>query len=394
MRVSNARFQCEKQEIRHKEYYLKIRKTGNIMTKFLSDLAAGLEPYTPGEQPKDKKYIKLNTNENPYPPSEHVMFAIEDEMTNLRLYPDPDASIARNAAADYYNKALNLQGKTVLTEENIFIGNGSDEVLALIFPTFFKGKRIAYADITYSFYPVYCALYEVDYKLLSLKDDFSIDVEEYCTGIDEDIKGILLCNPNAPTSRALTHDEVEHIIASNPDRLVVVDEAYVDFGAETVIDLINKYDNLLVCQTLSKSRQLAGMRIGLAVASKPLIDGLNAVKNSFNSYTADRLGIASCKAAFEDTEYFEETRKKIISTRERTVKELSALGFDIIPPSANFIFAKPPVHIKASDLFKQLRDKGVLVRYFAKPRIDDRLRISIGTEEEMDGLIAAVKELI
>ncbi len=364
------------------------------MTRFLSDLAAGLEPYTPGEQPKDKKYIKLNTNENPYPPSESVMFAIEDEMTNLRLYPDPDASLTRKAAADYYNKSLNLQGDGALTEKNIFIGNGSDEVLALIFPAFFKGKKIAYADITYSFYPVYCAFYEVDYKLIPLRNDFSIDVEEYCTGLDEDIKGILLCNPNAPTSRALTHDEVERIVASNPDRLVAVDEAYVDFGTESVVDIINKYDNLLVCQTLSKSRQLAGMRVGLAIGSQALIDGLNAVKNSFNSYTADRLAIVAGAAAFEDADYFDETRKKIISTRERTVEELSALGFDIIPPSANFIFAKPPAHVKAADLFGQLREKGILVRYFAKPRIDDRLRISIGTDEEMDALISAIKELI
>ncbi len=363
------------------------------MTRYLSRLAAGLEPYVPGEQPKDKKYIKLNTNENPYPPSEAVVRAIEDEVGQLRLYPDPDASAVRQAVAEYYNEALNLTGTDILTEENIFVGNGSDEVLAFIFPTFFKGKKIAFADVTYSFYPVYSALFEVPYELLPLKEDFSVDLEQYCGGLGNDIQGVLLCNPNAPTGRALTLDEVERVLDANGDKLILVDEAYIDFGAQTAAGVVNRHENLLITQTLSKSRQLAGMRIGLAIGSKPLIDGLNAVKNSFNSYTADRLAIRAAEAAFRDTEYFRETREKIIATRERIMSELASMGFDVLPSAANFVFAEPS-GIRASDLFAALREEGVLVRYFAKPRIDNRLRISIGTDEEMDRLLQAIKKIL
>ena len=363
------------------------------MTKYLSALAAGLEPYVPGEQPKDKKYIKLNTNENPYPPSEIVLEAIRSEMDSLRLYPDPDASAVRQAVAEYYNEELKLSGADVLTEDNVFVGNGSDEVLAFIFPTFFKGKKIAFADITYSFYPVYSALFEVPYELLPLKEDFSFDLEQYCGGLSGDIQGVLLCNPNAPTGRALTLEEVEHVLDANADKLVLVDEAYVDFGAQTAVSVINRHENLLITQTLSKSRQLAGMRIGLAIGSRPLIEGLNAVKNSFNSYTADRLAIRAAEAAFHDKAYFEETRRKIIATRERVTAELEAIGFDVLPSAANFIFAQPS-GISASELFAELRKEGVLVRYFAKPRIDNRLRISIGTDEEMDSLLNAIRKII
>ena len=245
--------------------------------KFLSKLALSLEPYVPGEQPKDKKYIKLNTNENPYPPSERVLSAIKEEAENLRLYPDPDASAVRTAAAQYYNRALSLTGEDLLTEENIFVGNGSDEVLALLFPAFFKGKKIAFADITYSFYPVYCSLFEVSYELLPLQEDFSFDLDQYCGGLAPDIEGVLLCNPNAPTGRLLPLKEVERILSSNEDKLIAADEAYIDFGGETAAGIVNRYPNLIVTQTLSKSRQLAGMRVGLAIASKPLIAGLNAV---------------------------------------------------------------------------------------------------------------------
>ncbi len=363
------------------------------MTKYLSKLAAELEPYVPGEQPKDKKYIKLNTNENPYPPSQAVLEAITRETENLRLYPDPDASALRKAAVGYYNQTLGLSDGDLLTEDNVFIGNGSDEVLAFIFPAFFKGKKIAFADITYSFYPVYSSLFEVPYELLPLTDDFSIDLEQYCGKINSDIGGLLLCNPNAPTGRALPLADVKRILEANRDRLVVVDEAYVDFGAETAVGLVNRYDNLLVTQTLSKSRQLAGMRIGLAIGSKPLIDGLNTVKNSFNSYTADRLAVVAGAAAFEDTEYFAETRGRIIKTRERITNELKMMGFDVIPSSSNFIFVSP-VKIAASELFSALRERGILVRYFAKPRIDNRLRISIGTDNEMDAFLKAVGEIL
>lgn len=363
------------------------------MTHFLSSLAAGLEPYVPGEQPKDKKYIKLNTNENPYPPSENVIRAIAEEAASLRLYPDPDATAVRTAAAEYYNETLKLAGEERLTEDNIFVGNGSDEVLAFLFPSFFKGKKIAFADITYSFYPVYAALFEVPYELLPLKEDFSMDVERCCGGLYKDTGGLLICNPNAPTGLALPLSEIERIVVSNPERLVVVDEAYVDFGGETAASLVNRYDNLLVTQTLSKSRQLAGMRVGLAIASQPLIAGLNAVKNSFNSYTADRLAIAAAAAAFRDREYFENTRRKIIETRRRATESLRELGFDVLPSAANFVFAEPS-GVSAAELFARLREEGVLVRYFPKPRIDRRLRISIGTDEEMDALLDAVRRIL
>ena len=375
------------------------------MSKFLSKLALSLDPYVPGEQPKDKKYVKLNTNENPYPPSQKVIDAISAASADLRLYPDPDATEVREAIAKYYNDSLDLQGDDVIDADNVFIGNGSDEVLAFVFPTFFKGKKIAFADITYSFYPVYCALFEIPYKLLPLTDDFAIDVAAYTGGgadvaaageagvIDADIEGILLCNPNAPTGRALSLDEVEAILKANSGRLVLVDEAYVDFGGETAVGLINRYENLLICQTLSKSRQLAGMRVGAAIACKDVIAGLNSVKNSFNSYTADRLGIAAAKAAFEDVAYFDETRNMIMATRERTVKDLEAMGFDVIPSKSNFVFAKP-ADMPAAELFKKLRDDGILVRYFSKPRIDDRLRISIGTDEEMDAMLASVRKIL
>ena len=364
-----------------------------MTTTFLSELAAGLEPYVPGEQPKDKKYIKLNTNENPYPPSEAVIRAIEEEAANLRLYPDPDATAVRTAAAEYYNDALQLTGTDRLTEENIFVGNGSDEVLAFLFPTFFKGKKIAFADVTYSFYPVYASLFEVPYELLPLKEDLAVDVEQYCGGLPGDIGAVLLCNPNAPTGRALQLAEVERILAANPEKLIVVDEAYVDFGAQTAAGAVNRYENLLITQTLSKSRQLAGIRAGIAVASKSLIAGINAVKNSFNSYTADRLAIAAAAAAFRDRQSFDMTREKIISTRQRIEEQLRELGFDVIPSSSNFLFVAPR-GIEAAELFSRLREAGILVRYFAKPRIDDRLRITVGTDEEMDALIREIRNIL
>jgi histidinol-phosphate aminotransferase len=370
------------------------------MTKYLSELAKSLEPYVPGEQPKDKKYVKLNTNENPYPPSQKVAEAIKSEIMNLRLYPDPDATAVRESAAAYYNKKLNLSAGDILDADNIFVGNGTDEVLALIFPAFFKGKKIAFADITYSFYPVYAALFEVEYEILPLTEDFSIDVEQYISGISSDVGGILLCNPNAPTGRLLGLEQVEKIAAANQDKLVVVDEAYIDFGGETAVSLVNRYENLLITQTLSKSRQLAGMRAGVAIGCHDLIAGINTVKNSFNSYTADRLAIAAASAAFDDAEYFDETTSKITATRTRITKELESLGFDVIPSGSNFIFAQPPAFEHSTDetdagaMFRLLREAGVLVRYFNKPRINNRLRISIGTDEEMDTFMAAVKKIL
>lgn len=363
------------------------------MTRFISELAGTLVPYVPGEQPKDKKYVKLNTNENPCPPSQAVLRAIRKETENLRLYPDPNADAAREAAAVYYNDTLSLSGDAALDRGNFFIGNGSDEILAFIYPTFFKGRELAFPDITYSFYPVYASLFEVECRILPLKEDFSLDLEAMMP-LSEGTAGLLLCNPNAPTGKAVGLEVIRSILEANRDRLIVVDEAYVDFGAETVVGLVNEYDNLLVTQTLSKSRQLAGIRSGLAIGCHELIRALDTVKNSFNSYTADRLAIAATVAAFEDRNYFNSTRNAIIQTRDRVTEELRRMDFDVIESSANFIFVKPPAKIEAGELFTELRNRGVLVRYFNKPRISDRLRVTIGTPEQMDIFLATVREVL
>ncbi len=363
------------------------------MTRFISELAAGLEPYVPGEQPKDKKYIKLNTNENPYPPSEKVTEAVVRAAADLRLYPDPDSDAVRTAAAEYYNDVLGLEGGDVLSRENIFVGNGSDEVLSLLCPAFFTGKKLVFPDITYSFYPAFCSLFQVPFVQIPLAEDFSIDVNDYTNGFAEDIGGIFICNPNAPTGKALSLSEIEIILEANKDILVVVDEAYVDFGAETAAGLVGRYDNLMVIQTLSKSRQLAGMRVGLAIGCPELIQAVNTVKNTYNSYPVDRLAIAAAEAAFADKEYFDRTRLQIAETREKTSDALEKMGFDVIPSSSNFIFVRPP-EMKAADMFRLLREKGVLVRYFSKPRIDDRLRITIGTPEEMETLVRTAAEIL
>ncbi len=369
------------------------------MTRFISELAAGIDPYVPGEQPKDRKYVKLNTNENPYPPSVNVTEAIKGAVDDLRLYPDPEVLALRKAIAEYYGNRMPELGGEGIGPEHVFVGNGSDEVLALIMPAFFSGRTIGYADVTYSFYPVIAGLFGVQVRHIPLRDDFSISPEDYAGSNVEGLAGLVICNPNAPTGMALSLADIEQILSANRDRLVVVDEAYVDFGTETAVGLINKYDNVLVVQTMSKSRQLAGMRIGFAIGNPELIEAVNRVKNSFNSYPADRLAIAAGIAAMEDTEYFDETCGKIADTRDRYSKELEGLGFHILPSKSNFLFAEPPaLGIKdgtdAAYVFKKLREKGVLVRYFAKPRIDNRLRITIGTDEEMDVLLASIKEII
>lgn len=366
------------------------------MKNFLSQLALGLEPYVPGEQPKDKKYVKLNTNENPYPPSAKVISAIQTAATDqLRLYPDPESTELRTTIADYFNDFLK-EGSAKLTADNVFMGNGSDEVLAFAFPAFFTGKRIVFPNVTYSFYPVYANLFKTEFREIPLLEDFSVRLEDYVDlGSQKEFAadGILIPNPNAPTGKALTKAEVEQIVASNPDLVVVIDEAYIDFGGESVMDLVPSYDNLLVVQTLSKSRSLAGLRVGFAVGSQVLIDGLNRVKNSFNSYTMDRLAMAGAKAAILDEDYFNDTRQRIISTRERVVSKLETLGFAVVPSNANFIFirhaSKP-----AAALFAGLREQGVLVRYFNKPLIDNHLRVSIGTDEEMDTFLQAIEALL
>ena len=331
-------------------------------------------PYVPGEQPKEKNLIKLNTNENPYPPSPKVEQTLRDmNIDCMRLYPDPTAHLLVKAIADFYH----------LEEEQVFVGVGSDDVLAMVFMTFFNSKKpILFPDITYSFYDVWADMLRIPYERIPLKEDFTITPEDYF----REKGGVIFPNPNAPTGVELPLAQIEKIIQANPDVIVVVDEAYVDFGAESALSLIDKYDNLLVVQTFSKSRGMAGMRIGYAMGNPVLIKYLNDVKYSFNSYTMDQTTIALGKAAVEDKEYFEATVNKVVETREWTKKELSRLGFTFGDSKANFIFASHK-ECPARELFAALRKANIIVRYFDKPRIDNYLRITIGTQEEMETLV-------
>ena len=352
------------------------------MSRFWTDKIASLDPYVPGEQPQDKQYIKLNTNESPYSPSEKSLQAMMDQVSErLRLYPDPNCQSLKNALATSYG----------LAPEQVFVGNGSDEVLALAFMGYFAaGKPLAFADITYSFYKVYAGLYGIEPKLIPLTDSFDIDVADYQ---DLDVSGVVITNPNAPTGKALPLADIERVLQANPDVVVLVDEAYVDFGAQSATQLVNQYPNLLVVQTLSKSRALAGIRVGYAFGHKDLIEGLERLKNSFNSYPIDRIALAGATAAVEDTEYLAEICEKTIATRETTVTALQALGFEVIPSATNFVFVSH-ADKAAKDIYLALKDQGILVRYFGeKPRIGNHLRITIGTDEEMSALIAALKTL-
>ena len=357
------------------------------MSKFWSDKIKEIEPYTPGEQPKDKKYIKLNTNENPYPPSAKVIEKIESmNLEDLKLYPDPDVTELRKVIAKYFSNKINNE----IIHKQVFIGNGSDEVLAFIFMTFFNaGDKVYYPDITYSFYPVYADLFNLKEVKIPLNDSFEIEIQKYF-GLDGHI---IIANPNAPTSIALKLDEIEEIVKNNPNQLIIVDEAYVDFGAESAVKLINKYDNVLVVQTFSKSRSMAGIRLGYALGCKSIIEGLNRLKFSFNSYTIDRISIVAGIESFKDNEYFEKTNAKIIQTREKTSEKLKKLGFKVLNSSANFIFISYK-DVYAGDLYKQLKENGVLVRYFSKDRIDNYLRVTIGTDEEMGTFIEKLEEII
>ncbi|AMD94175.1 histidinol-phosphate transaminase [Leptotrichia sp. oral taxon 847] len=357
------------------------------MSKFWNDKIKEIEPYVPGEQPKDKKYIKLNTNENPYSPSEKVIEKIKSmNLKDLKLYPDPDVSELRKVIAEYFSQKIAEK----FTKEQIFVGNGSDEVLALVFMTFFnKGDKVYYPDITYSFYPVYADLFDLKEVKIPLNENFEIEIDKYF-GLDGHI---IITNPNAPTSIALKLNEIEKIVKNNPAQLVVIDEAYVDFGAESSVKLVNKYDNVLVVQTFSKSRSFAGMRLGYAIGSENIIEGLNRLKFSFNSYTIDRISIEAGIESFKDDDYFVKTNAKIIEIREKTVKKLKELGFKVLNSSANFIFISHK-KIFAGDLYKQLKDNGILVRYFAKDRIDNYLRVTIGTDEEMEIFIDKLKKLL
>ena len=338
-------------------------------------------PYTPGEQPKIKNIIKLNTNENPYPPAP----AVEEALRNMdadafRKYPDPGCSRLVNAIADFYK----------VDKDNVFVGVGSDDVLSMAFLTFFNSnKPVLFPDITYSFYDVWAQLYRIPYEQIPLKSDFTIEPSDYF----RENGGIVIANPNAPTGVELPLSAIEEIVKRNPDVVVIVDEAYVDFGGESALPLIDKYDNILVVQTFSKSRSMAGMRIGYAFGSKKLIGYLSDAKFSFNSYTMNMPSLELGALAIEDRDYFEKTRSMIIRTRERTKEELSKLGFVFADSKTNFIFAMHPDR-PGKELFEYLRQHDIIVRRFDLPRISEYLRISIGTDEEMDTLISVLKEII
>lgn len=347
------------------------------MSKFWSPLARELKPYVPGEQPKMQRLVKLNTNENPYGPSPRVLDAMRQQLDEgLRLYPDPESEHLREVIARYYG----------VQADQVFVGNGSDEVLAHIFQGLLKQDRpILFPDITYSFYPVYCGLYQVEHRTVPLDEAFGINPADYQVPNG----GVIFPNPNAPTGRYLPLGDVERIVAGNPDSVVVVDEAYVDFGGETAIALVDRYPNLLVTQTLSKARSLAGLRVGLAVGHRDLVEALNRVKNSFNSYPLDRLAQAGAAAAFEDVAWFEETRKRVIAERDRVTAALTELDFEVLPSAANFIFCQHR-SLAGEELAARLRGQGIIVRHFNKPRIGNFLRITIGTQQQNDELLQAL----
>ncbi|MEA5672018.1 histidinol-phosphate transaminase [Pseudomonas sp. MH2] len=347
------------------------------MSRFWSPFVKDLVPYVPGEQPKLARLVKLNTNENPYGPSPKALEAMRGELSdNLRLYPDPNSDRLKQAVADYYK----------VNPQQVFVGNGSDEVLAHIFHGLFQhGAPLLFPDISYSFYPVYCGLYGIDFEQVALDEQFQIRIEDY----NKPNAGIIFPNPNAPTGCLLPLEAIERLLQANRDSVVVVDEAYIDFGGETAIALVDRYDNLLVTQTLSKSRSLAGLRVGLAVGHPDLIEALERIKNSFNSYPLDRMAIVGAAAAFEDRAYFDETCRKVIDSREALVEQLTARGFEVLPSAANFIFARHPQQ-DAAELAARLREQGVIVRHFKQARIAQFLRITVGTPEMNLALIDAL----
>ncbi len=354
---------------------------GHAMSRYWSSKVRNIKPYVPGEQPRDRQYIKLNTNENPYPPSPRVVAAIRNAAgESLRLYPDPQASELRETIADYYG----------LAKEQVFVGNGSDEILAFAFPAFFEpaGKPILFAEVTYSFYPVYADFFGIPYRPVPVDETFNIDAKDY----KQDNGGILIANPNAPSGRGIPREEIEAILKENENRVVVVDEAYVDFGGESSVRLIASHPNLLVVKTMSKSRSLAGLRLGYALGGSELIEGLARVRDSINSYTVDRLAQAGAVEAIRDDACFRETTEKIVMTRERVSAELAAMGFTVIPSRANFVFVAA-ARIPGNDLFLGLREKGILVRHFTNPKTENYIRVSIGTDAEMDCFVEVIREI-
>ena len=348
------------------------------MSKYWSEQIRRLTPYVPGEQPQSGVAVKLNTNENPYGPSPKVVEAIR-QATNetLRLYPDPEASKLRQALADFRG----------VKAGQVFVGNGSDEVLAHVFATFFSGKApICFAEITYSFYPVYCHLYGIEYRTVALDERLRISAADYLAPSG----GVVLASPNAPTGQLLDYAEIKRIAQADQTRVLVVDEAYVDFGGESVATQIEHHDNLLVVQTLSKSHSLAGLRVGFAIGAQALIEGLQRRKNSFNSYPVDRLAQVGAVAALKDRAHFEATRQRIMQTRARAASKLAELGFEVLPSAANFLLVRHPAR-NAFRLMQGLRRQAILVRHFNHEQIRDYLRITIGTPEQIEQLLVAIE---
>lgn len=350
------------------------------MSRFLRAPFDAMEPYVPGEQPRDKAYIKLNTNESPFPPSPGVLRAVAQEAASLKLYSDPECTSLRQTAAELFG----------ISPDNIFCGNGSDEVLNFAFMAFCgKDKGMAFPSISYGFYPVFADLYALEYDAIPLKDDFTVDPADYFH-LD---KNIVIANPNAPTGLSLSVSQVRSILNTNRDNLVILDEAYVDFGGESCLPLIREYDNLLVVQTFSKSRSLAGARLGFGLAQKEIIADLNKIKYSTNPYNINRETLAAGEAALGEQSYYDANCKKIMENRDFTAKALEALGFEVLPSKANFLFARTP-KMGGEALYLALKDKGILVRHFSRKEIADFLRITIGSMEQMQALVNAVQEIL
>lgn len=359
-----------------------------VMSRYWNPLVHTLSPYVPGEQPKVLDLVKLNTNENPYPPSPKALAAIAAATGEvLKLYPDPNGDALKDAVIGHYADAG-------LDRRQVFVGNGSDEVLAHAFLALLKHDQpLVMPDITYSFYPVYCGLYGIPFRTVPLRDGLEIGIDDYLPGPDRPTGAIIFANPNAPTGRALPLSDIERLLTAQPDVVVVVDEAYVDFGADSAIALVARYPNLLVVHTLSKSRSLAGLRVGYAVGHPDLIEGLERVKNCFNSYPLDRLALAGACAAMADRAYFDQTRQAVMASRENLSADLTGLGFEVLPSKTNFIFARHPQR-DAAELAAALRARHIIVRHFKTPRIDQYLRITVGTDEQCRLLAAALGEIL
>ncbi len=351
------------------------------MSRFLSARFVDLEAYVPGEQPQDMQYVKLNTNESPFPPAPAVLEAVNaSEISRLNLYPDPEGKVLREVLAKHYG----------VKPENIFLANGSDELLNFFFMTFCDEENpVAFPAVSYGFYPVYANLYHLPYDAVPLREDFRLEPEDYC-GIG---KNIVIANPNAPTGRIIGVDEIEKIVRSNPDHVIMIDEAYIDFGGESCLPLVEKYENLLVCQTFSKFRSMAGGRLGFAIGSPALIEDLDKIKYSTNSYNINRLTMAAAIATIANNEYYVKNSKIIQANRAYTVEELGRLGFETLPSKANFIFTHCP-KVDGGTLYRGLKARGVLVRHWDKPEIADWCRVTIGSREQMDVLLEKVREIL